>query len=710
LSPTHLHFISMTMVNHQTNNQTNRWNAGEDAQLRAAVLQFGCSDWKRVADVVPGRDNSQCLQRWSRSLKPGIKKGKWSADEDKTLKAFVGADSANISWSSLSEQIIGRTSKQCRERWFQHLAPHLNRTPFTEEEDALLLKLHAQLGNVWTTIAAHVNGRTADAVKVRLRSLSRSSKSMQEQQQANEGIRSPQKKRERVPRSTYLGMEQWLQDGGPRKQQKAVTVETLLGELVGTKESDDAFLSDIEMLLAEAEAHETNERVGVFCMQERVKGWAYFVMGTASFFEHKNDFSHTNFKKALHIATSDDLEVRDRYLEGWCYFKLSVLAFRTRHYDISLSYGVQCQEVAVRLGHQGLRKWAHVAVGYAYTGVRRFDEALREGNKGRELNGADVYSLDLNAELWLHNLLASAYLGRREFTLALAYAESGLDFDKKHRASKSRVRHSDTESSVRHSDTESSVRHSDICYLRAVGWTYFSIAQAHSFLAKAADADEFIKSLHIARAQEAQAKSLEAAKSSNEIFLAHIVGTLGASVRRDHSGRVTASVRNGDNVMLVCHIDENTNPAKTVQHQHQEQEQQQLAHARVSSMNTSLKFAHTVAKEQDSIGDEIDQILEGLYEDAENPPVENDLALGDYVGGTEVLIGLDTTGDGILDSKVTVAEAIEIQAMALKQEENPVSPSDKVRCLTSCLERMSMKLNMQASHLDSAQQKQAASV
>jgi hypothetical protein len=149
-----------------------RWTNTEDQQLVNAVKVHGIGDWVKVAKMVPGRTNGQCLQRWSRSLKPGIKKGKWSYDEDCMLKEHVERCVESVDWVAISRHMPGRTSKQIRERWFQHLCPDVHKHPFTNAEDTTLLELHEKLGNAWTKIASHVKGRTADAVKVRIRTLS----------------------------------------------------------------------------------------------------------------------------------------------------------------------------------------------------------------------------------------------------------------------------------------------------------------------------------------------------------------------------------------------------------------------------------------------------------------------------------------------------------------------------------------------------------
>jgi len=155
--------------------QPKKWTPENDALLCAAITKYDACNWKAIATLVPGRTHAQCLQRWAKVLKPGLKKGPWTTEEDAHLTQLVQSGEEN--WTDIAGSISGRTSKQCRERWFHHLDPSIKRSPYTEEEDALIMSIHNTLGSKWALIARQLPGRTGEAVKTRFKTLNRHHKS-----------------------------------------------------------------------------------------------------------------------------------------------------------------------------------------------------------------------------------------------------------------------------------------------------------------------------------------------------------------------------------------------------------------------------------------------------------------------------------------------------------------------------------------------------
>ncbi|CAI8618483.1 unnamed protein product [Vicia faba] len=94
-------------------------------------------------------------------------KGTWSQEEDQKLIDYINSHGeAKVCWSTLPQAAgLLRCGKSCRLRWMNYLRPDLKRGNFAEDEEDLIIKLHALLGNRWSLIAGRLPGRTDNEVK-----------------------------------------------------------------------------------------------------------------------------------------------------------------------------------------------------------------------------------------------------------------------------------------------------------------------------------------------------------------------------------------------------------------------------------------------------------------------------------------------------------------------------------------------------------------
>ncbi|CAN1122944.1 Transcription factor MYB20 [Linum perenne] len=97
--------------------------------------------------------------------KVGLKKGPWTADEDRKLINFI-LTHGQCCWRAVPKLAgLLRCGKSCRLRWTNYLRPDLKRGLLSESEEKLVIDLHAQLGNRWSKIASQMPGRTDNEIK-----------------------------------------------------------------------------------------------------------------------------------------------------------------------------------------------------------------------------------------------------------------------------------------------------------------------------------------------------------------------------------------------------------------------------------------------------------------------------------------------------------------------------------------------------------------
>lgn len=82
----------------------------------------------------------------------GVKKGPWTPEEDEKLIDYITKHGEG-NWRTLAKRAgLNRCGKSCRLRWTNYLRPDIKRGKYTEEEERIIINLHSVLGNKYISL------------------------------------------------------------------------------------------------------------------------------------------------------------------------------------------------------------------------------------------------------------------------------------------------------------------------------------------------------------------------------------------------------------------------------------------------------------------------------------------------------------------------------------------------------------------------------
>lgn len=99
------------------------------------------------------------------SKREELNRGAWTAEEDTRLSEYIQTHGES-GWRSLPKKAgLNRCGKSCRLRWLNYLRPDIKRGNISPDEEELIIRMHRLLGNRWSLIAGRLPGRTDNEIK-----------------------------------------------------------------------------------------------------------------------------------------------------------------------------------------------------------------------------------------------------------------------------------------------------------------------------------------------------------------------------------------------------------------------------------------------------------------------------------------------------------------------------------------------------------------
>ncbi|KAJ0261740.1 Transcription factor MYB82 [Hirschfeldia incana] len=105
------------------------------------------------------------MEKKEETRKSHVKRGLWKPEEDMILRRCVESRGEG-NWADISRRSgLKRSGKSCRLRWKNYLRPNIKRGGMSPQEQDLIIRMHKLLGNRWSLIAGRLPGRTDNEVK-----------------------------------------------------------------------------------------------------------------------------------------------------------------------------------------------------------------------------------------------------------------------------------------------------------------------------------------------------------------------------------------------------------------------------------------------------------------------------------------------------------------------------------------------------------------
>ena len=168
-------------VSQTPKNARKKWTELEDYKLNMLVRQYNERGekprWSELSGQFPDRTRRSCSQRYALLTRDSNTRLRgWSEDEDRCLTQVIqdiGDPSRvkNVTWNMISSFVPHRDHKQCRYRWINKLNPTINHSPWTTDEEDILMRLVPQLGTKPKKYQEYLPDRTTEQISSMIKKL-----------------------------------------------------------------------------------------------------------------------------------------------------------------------------------------------------------------------------------------------------------------------------------------------------------------------------------------------------------------------------------------------------------------------------------------------------------------------------------------------------------------------------------------------------------
>eukprot|EP00951_Prasinocladus_malaysianus_P025371 scaffold222336_cov47-Prasinocladus_malaysianus.AAC.1 len=147
------------------------WTSAEDDALRSLVNTHSEASWSVISKYMPNRDSKSCRHRWFNELRPGISKVRSAIHIASSVASLLGNPKDRPHWLRPDRHLVcsvGPITPDFRPAFYNVLLLEIEALePFTNWEDAVIIRARLGDNNTWTYISSLLPGRTNNAVKNR---------------------------------------------------------------------------------------------------------------------------------------------------------------------------------------------------------------------------------------------------------------------------------------------------------------------------------------------------------------------------------------------------------------------------------------------------------------------------------------------------------------------------------------------------------------